>query len=214
MMLKRPGFFSTALQIGLLLALAGPASAQNTNLTAGTCSPIVTQNRGPVTIECSGVSEQMQRQLVEVLNSILQKQLDPAAVMSKLDEIAKGMGDLKKKSIDAERGIVSTYDFNGAKRDQVGGRITVEAGAQVNAFQKMLTLLNAQLWQELAALCEEQIVAAPRWLTPYYFAGYAYGNLGDRDRALDRLEHVAAFAGSDPSYSKAGALIRELKSHP
>jgi hypothetical protein len=107
--------------LAISLALAGPVHPQASNTTTGACSPIVSQNSGPVTIECSGISEDVQRQLTEVLNSILQKQLDPAAVMSKLDEIAKGVGDLKEKAFDAERGILTTYEFNGAKREQAGG---------------------------------------------------------------------------------------------
>jgi hypothetical protein len=208
MMFERAGFF----RLLMLLALVGPAAAQNTNSTTGTCSPIVSQNQGPVTIECAGVPEHLQRQLVEILNSILRKQLDPTAVMSKLDEIAKGMGDLKKKSIDAERGIVSTYDFDGVKRDQIGARVNVEVGPQVTAFQKMVELGKAEQWPQLAALCEEQIVAAPKWLTPYYFAGVAYAALGDKTKALTRLEHAAEYAGSDPAYSNVGALIKQLKS--
>jgi hypothetical protein len=196
----------------MCLVAGGPSTAQNS--TTGSCSPIVTQNRGPVTIECSGVPEQLQRQFVEILNTILQKQLDPAAVMGKLDEISKGVGELKRKSMDAERGIASFYEYNGAKHDQVGSHFTVQTTPQMVAFQKMLELVKAGQLRELAILCEEQIVAAPTWLTPYYFAGGAYFDLGDKWKALDRLEYVVEHAGSDPTYSRAAALLRQIKSQP
>jgi hypothetical protein len=157
--------------IAIMLGLTGAVCAQTNNTTTGACSPIVTQNRGPVTIECQGVPEALQRQLVDILNSILQKQLDPTAVMSKLDEIAKGMGDLKKNSFDAERGLLLTYDFNGIRREQRPGAMTASDGPETVAFQKMRELATAKLWVQLAELCEAQIISAPKWLAPYYFAG-------------------------------------------
>jgi hypothetical protein len=92
---------------------APAARAADTNTTAGQCSPIVTSNRAAVTIECKGMSEQPQKQLVDILNSILQKQLDPAAVMAKLDDIASGAGELKSKSIDAERCLPANSTVGG-----------------------------------------------------------------------------------------------------
>jgi hypothetical protein len=92
---------------------AQAARAADTNTTAGQCSPIVTSNRAAVTIECKGMSEQPQKQLVDILNSILQKQLDPAAVMAKLDDIASGAGELKSKSIDAERCLPANSTVGG-----------------------------------------------------------------------------------------------------
>ena len=156
------------------------------------------------------MSEQLEKQLVEILNSILRKQLDPAAVMAKLDEIANGMGELKNKSVDAERGIISIYDFNGAQRIQSAGRAQVIVGDQSAAFQKMVQLEKAQQWEQLLDLCEQQIVAAPKWLTAYLLAGQAYAILGDRTKALDRLQYVVQHAGSDPAYKSAAIMIEQL----
>ena len=84
-----------------------------TPLRDSAASPIVTSNLAAVTIECKGMSEQPQKQLVDILNSILQKQLDPAAVMAKLDDIASGAGELKSKSIDAERCLPANSTVGG-----------------------------------------------------------------------------------------------------
>jgi hypothetical protein len=200
----------------ILLALARPVCGQTANTTTGACSPIVNQNRGPVTIECSGISEDVQRQLADVLNSILQKQLDPAAVMNKLDEIAKGVGDLKQKTFDAERGILTTYDFDGSKREQTPGGINLTVGGEQSAaYQKMRDLTTAGHWEQLATLCEQQIDSSPKWLAPYYYAGVAYSMLGNKTKALIRLEHVAEYARGDPRLTevldKTGKLINHLK---
>jgi hypothetical protein len=205
--------------LAISLALAGPVHPQASNTTTGACSPIVSQNSGPVTIECSGISEDVQRQLTEVLNSILQKQLDPAAVMSKLDEIAKGVGDLKEKAFDAERGILTTYEFNGAKREQAGGQHILTVGGELtDDFQKMQEMTTSKQWPALAALCERHITGTPKWLAPYYFAGVAYTMMGNKAKALSRLEHVAKYAQSDPRLTevsnKTGILLDRLKAQP
>jgi hypothetical protein len=198
--------------LAISLALAGPVHPQASNTTTGACSPIVSQNSGPVTIECSGISEDVQRQLTEV-------QLDPAAVMSKLDEIAKGVGDLKEKAFDAERGILTTYEFNGAKREQAGGQHILTVGGELtDDFQKMQEMTTSKQWPALAALCERHITGTPKWLAPYYFAGVAYTMMGNKAKALSRLEHVAKYAQSDPRLTevsnKTGILLDRLKAQP
>ena len=47
---------------------------------------------------------------------------------------------------------------------------------------------------------EQQIVAAPKWLTAYLAAGEAYAHLGDKQKALQRLRYVVEHAGNDSAY--------------
>jgi hypothetical protein len=75
----------------------------------------------------------------------------------------------------------------------------------------MAELQKARQWQQLLDLCEQQIVAAPEWLTAYMVAGEAYAHLGDKPKALDRLRHVVDHAGSDPVYKPAAIMIEKLQ---
>jgi len=64
--------------------------------TSGPCSPIAPNNSGSVTINCPGLSKQEGDQMLKILNKILGDQLDPEAVMTKLDEIQKGVNEIKQ----------------------------------------------------------------------------------------------------------------------
>jgi hypothetical protein len=154
--------------------------------------------------------EAVQRQLLDLLNAIIEKQIDPAAVMGKLDEIAKGVDGLKQKSLDSARGVISIYDFNGARRVQSAGRISVTVGPEIDRFRQMVQLHDAAKWAELVTLCEREITSTPEWLTPYLYAGVAYANLGDRQKAIAKLSHVVEQAGRDPAYQDAERLLRAL----
>jgi hypothetical protein len=194
----------------LLVVGAAPCLAQTANTTSGSCSPIVTGNDGTVTIECKGMSDQLQGQLVDILNRILKNQIDPQLVMSKLDEISKGVGSLKERSVDAERGVISIYDFNGAKREGVAGRMSLTVGAETQVFQEMQKLFSQKEWPSLLALCDKQISETPKWLTPHLYLALAYGNLGQNEKAKEKLEYVAQRAGNDPAYKLAGELLAKL----
>jgi len=108
---------------------------------------------------------------------------------------------------------VVTYDFNGAKRVSKSGGSDREVtlGEACQAFQEMESLRNAQRWKPLAKLCETEIRAAPEWLTPYLYAGEAYMNLGDRKKAIERLEYVEKRAANDPQYKDATRWLEQLR---
>jgi len=179
--------------------------------SAGACSPPIANNSGTITIQCSGLSKEVSDQIIQILNKILSSQLDQKAVLKQLDDLSKGYDVLTTRSIDAQRGVISIYDFNGAKREQVAGRDSVTAGAEIGVFQEMGRLESQKQWHELITLCETQISKTPDWLTPYLFAGKSYAMLGDTSRALERLEYVVAHAGNDPQYQLAGKWVAELK---
>jgi hypothetical protein len=82
----------------------------------------------------------------------------------------------------------------------------------------MQEMTTSKQWPALAALCERHITGTPKWLAPYYFAGVAYTMMGNKAKALSRLEHVAKYAQSDPRLTevsnKTGILLDRLKAQP
>lgn len=64
---------------------------------------------------------------------------------------------------------------------------------------------------EVRDLCEEQIRKTPEWLTPYLCAGVALANLGRREEAIRRLEHVEKMSSGNPDYSAAARILNELR---
>jgi hypothetical protein len=208
----------TALVVGLLLVGAvttSPARGDSgTNLeqhSEGACSPPIASNSGSITIQCSGLSKEVSDQIIQILNKILSSQADQKEILRQLSDLSKGYDALAARSIDAQRGVISIYDFNGAKREQVAGRMSVTIGAESTAFQEMGRLESQKQWNDLIALCETQISKTPEWLTPYLFAGKSYAILGDTSKALARLEYVVSHAGSDPQYQLATKWVAELK---
>jgi hypothetical protein len=81
----------------VLLLWAIPLHAQTTGAadTSGPCSPAVTGNNNQFKITCDGIGEAQGNELLKILNRISKEQLDPKLVMEKLDEIQKGMSDIK-----------------------------------------------------------------------------------------------------------------------
>jgi len=84
----------------LCIAVLGHAQSSGTATTKGTCSPAVSGNKNTFTIEC-GIGVEQGKQILAVLNKILDSQLDSQAVMEKLDELAKQ----NRQTINAPQGI-------------------------------------------------------------------------------------------------------------
>lgn len=119
---------------------------------------------------------------------------------------------LETKATMAARGISPLhYDFNGVKRETVGGRISVTVGPEVESFGRMAELEESQDYLILIEVCEQQIGESPEWLTPYLYCAVAYANLGEKARAIDYLRHVADNAPGDPSYAMAAEFLRQLE---
>jgi tetratricopeptide (TPR) repeat protein len=118
---------------------------------------------------------------------------------------------LEEKAKMASRGVSSSYDFNGAKRETAGGRISVTAGQEVVVFQRMVELERNKSYLELMTLCKQQIKKTPDWLTPYLYLGVAYVNLGDRSKAITNFEQVVRNAPGDPNYAQAKEFLKQLR---
>jgi hypothetical protein len=89
--------------VALTLVLATPCFAQITTgraETAGPCSPATTGNYNQLTINCQGIGKTQGEQLLKIVNRIAKDQIDPKVVMEKLDEIEKGIKELKSNTAD------------------------------------------------------------------------------------------------------------------
>ena len=95
-----------------LLFLVSPLAAQTSGSadTSGPCSPAVTGNNNEFKITCQGIGDAQGKELLQILNRISKQQLDPKLVMQKLDEIEKGVSDIKtgmakkeEEAVEAER---------------------------------------------------------------------------------------------------------------
>ena len=190
-----------------LLLITAPCFSQTTKTveakTSGACSPAVTGNSNHFTINCSGISRTQGQQLLSILNRILSQQLDPKAVMDKLDEIEN---EVKK----GNTGVWSGYDFNGAKRTQSPGRSMVVAGLETTVFQQMYRLKVSKNWSELLQLSEQEIKSTPDWATPYFFSGIANAELDDRDAAVERLQKFLSGADDRIDYQNAATYAKQL----
>jgi len=106
------------------------------------------------------------------------------------------------------------YFPNGMRRKSRGGTIMIVDGEQAVA-SKILALNKTKDWKQLVQVCEAEIKAVPEWLTPYFYAGWAYANLGQDKNGIERLEHVVAIAEGDPDwksqYDDAKNLLKVLQ---
>ena len=81
----------------MLAALANAQQPTGPAATRGACSPATTGNNNSFTISC-GIGKEQGEKLIAILNKILSNQIDPSAVMSKLDDIQKGVEDIKQNT--------------------------------------------------------------------------------------------------------------------
>ena len=94
-------------------------------------------------------------------------------------------------------GVIYAYD--GERKVYDGAQATSETDTpQHKLFDQIRQAHRSKNWQQLAALSEDAIQQTPEWLTPYLFAGEAYANLGQIDRAIDRLEYVRKLGAGIP----------------
>ena len=140
----------------------------------------------------------------ELLTKVEKYQVDLNAKEEKIKELEVHA----KKSA---RGITSTYDYNGAKRETSAGRTGVIVGEEIGVFQKMLELQESNAYSDLIVLCEGQIKKTPTWLTPYLFLGVAYAHQGKKDKAVVNLEHVINEAPGDPNYAQAKNILNQIR---
>jgi hypothetical protein len=60
----------------------------------GVCSPAINGNVNTITVTCTGMSKETAADMVQLLNNILSRQLDPKKVYSQLDSISGTVADL------------------------------------------------------------------------------------------------------------------------
>jgi hypothetical protein len=111
----------------------------------------------------------------------------------------------------AERGISSTWDFRGVKRDIRPGVIKAGAGDELAVFKKMQEYQVGRQWEALIKLCTEQIQKTPEWYTPYLFRGIGYANIGQTEKAIQDVELVTSSTPGDPEYAQATDILRQIK---
>src|ERR1700722_4203795 len=176
-----------------------PCCAQTTTTgkaqTTGACSPAVTGNKNTFAINC-GIDKKQGQKMLEILNKILANQLDPDAVMTKLDEILKAVNP----NIPAK-----TYFCNGQWRTAGPGAnagFEIIMGGDDSAFQQMVRLNNSKQYPELLKNCLAGIHSNPEWLTPRLFCGLGYLGIGDKLKAKDMLAEFDSKTG--PAYDVDG----------
>jgi hypothetical protein len=167
------------------------------------CSNIVAL-AGNVNINCFSLTP-AQRKLIEgmpaVLNKILANELDPSAVMEKLDEILHEVNPNAPKI---------TYTFEGFKRVISPGRFSGEEEGGGEVFLRMASLERTHDWAGLLKVSEAQIKERPLWLTPYFEAGIANMNLGNKQKAIELLEYAEKRAAGNPDYDPMSKQLANL----
>jgi len=136
---------------------------------------------------------------------------DLASAEQKRKAAEKALQALQVESKKLKRGISSSYDFNGVKRENTAGGTTATVGEETSVFQNLINLEKSKKFGEIIPLCEKQIVKTPEWLTPYLFLGIAYANIGNINKAIENLEYVIDNAPGDPQYAKAGEILKSIK---
>ena len=106
---------------------------------------------------------------------------------------------------------MTNYSFNGKRRLRTPNGIGEIPSKEYLVFKAMENLETAEQWDELVQLCRIQIEKTPEWLTPYFYAGFAYGHLPGRfNEALRMFQYVAEHSGDDPAYIQAQKISQAL----
>jgi len=183
----------------ILLLFAMPCWCQTTTTgkaeTTGACSPAVTGSKNTFTIKC-GVDKKQGQKMLDILNKILANQLDPDAVMAKLDEILNVVNPNIPRR---------TYFCDGKWRTSGPGAhagFEINMGGDDSDYQEMVRLNNSGQYTNLLKVCLAQIGSTPEWLTPRLFCGLAYLGTGDRMKAKDMLREFDSKTG--PAYDVGG----------
>ena len=156
------------------------------------------------------------KELVDGKNTLIQQNKDLnkkiEGYQKNLTEKDKKILELEEKAKKAEKGITSTYDFNGAKRVTTRpGHISLSGGPEVEVFKEMQRLETQRNFSQLVTICEKQIKKTPEWLTPYMYLGVAHANLGNRNRAIKLFEFVQENSFGDKAYSQVDDFLKKLR---
>jgi hypothetical protein len=159
--------------------------------TTGECSPAVTGNKNTFTINCAVDKEQGERMLA-ILNKILRNQLDPTAVMAKLDEIGKDVKNLSPRRL-SEKQIADLQESvkNNCSRSSALINVTASNGNQ-EAQRYGMDFVNALR----AAGCRADLILPIPGLRPDVIGvNIAVRNLKSIDAFAFDIKYALAAAG-------------------
>lgn len=167
-------------------------------------SSVIAKQAGRVESQSSKIAEQ---------SSQIRNQTDKITFLdTETNRLQKIAQDLQVKAQNAERGISDIYDFQGNRRQQIGGRrIVTQGGPLPESFQRMSQQRAEARWDALRDEANEQVRKTPNWLTSYLFLGIALANLGHLDEAHATLKYLVHAAGDDPAYSMAPGVLSEVE---
>ena len=228
-----------ALLLASLLFIPVPLFCQSTSGTTVPCSIANTGSKDIFTINC-GLGKEAAEKMRDILNHILVNQLDPNAVMGKLDEIPRII-PLPVKPVETPKSVVAekaekvekvqkvekaekqeapttpviTYLFNGDERITTQGQTKINSkNPAARAYAKFRVADAMSDWKTLAVLCDSAIKETPEWLTPLLFKGLAYSSLGKKEEAISILEEAKRKAEGNADYEglipEADKLLKEM----
>jgi hypothetical protein len=87
--------------------------------SSGTCSPAVSGSNNRFFIECKGISEEQMQQFSDILNKITKDQLDPKIVMTKLDDLVRGVTVLREQEVIKHRELFDERERKRKIRSQI-----------------------------------------------------------------------------------------------
>ncbi len=199
----------------LIICFVGTAFGQSTKTgdakSQGQCTAANTGSNNRFVINC-GIGKKQGAEMLAILNKVLANQIDPNAVMTKLDEI------LNRTNPNL---TVVAYDCQGTMRSTNLSTGVMQYGRNYPFanIKPMDDLLVRRLYPDLLTSCLAQISQKPEWLTPRLLCGEAYSEMGDRANALTMLGDYEKNAGpgynTDP-YCRAldSALRQKLQVTP
>jgi len=82
---------------------------------------------------------------------------------------------------------VTRYEYNGIRHLSSPGNENADMGAN-DSFIALRAKFKAKDWSGAANFAEQQKQEYPGWITPYLFAGEAYAQLCQKDKAISNLE--------------------------
>lgn len=168
--------------------------------TFGACGPAAPFKEGSVTINCEGLTKEQGDEIQKILDKIIAGKLDFNEVMKKLDELVPEVNPNAPKV---------AYTYNGLKRVIRPGVIDVDdSGMEI--FNKITQLEQNKDWDGMLKLSEEQMKERPEWLTPYFAAGLAYLQLGQREKAIEMLDVFDRRKAGNTDYDPLNKALNEM----
>ena len=127
--------------------------------------------------------------------------------------------DIKIEEIDRKakmsaRGITSIYTFNGNRRENTAGSITLSGGPEREIFKQMVDLEKSKNYSALIKLCEQQIKKTSDWYTPYFYLGVSQANMGLKDEAIENIRYAVDNTPGDTEYAEAREILERLEQQP